>query len=404
MVKRSPGLARMVRVYRDNLNVESTFSKFEPLGADADTLDGLNPSANIIDELHAHRTRKVWDVLDTATGSRTQPLQFAITTAGYDRASICWEQHLAAQQMLEGTIPDDTLFAYIAALDEKDDWQNPDTWIKANPNLGKSVKLGSLRAAFRKVQHSPAAQNAFRRLRLNQWTESVSRFLDLEAWDKCAAAVDCAALEGEPCYGGLDLASLRDLAAFVLYFPDSHAVVPYLFIPRDQATEREQNDKVPYTAWARAGLVEMTPGNVIDYAHIEKRIIEAGERFNLIDIGADRWNLEATRQKLCAEVSREIIVPFGQGFSSMSSPTKELERLVLTQELRHGGHPALRWQASNTTVKTDPAANIKPSKPPYEDARKIDGIVALIMAIGRHLAGDPNAGRSVYEDRGLVVL
>jgi len=258
-----------------------------------------------------------------------------------------------------------------------------------------------LTAACKRAQDSPSYENTFKRLHLNVRTEQDSRFIRMLQWDKCGDTFDAEAMSG-PCYGGLDLASIADLSAFVLYWPQSGAVLPTFWIPASRADDRERRDRVPYSAWARDGFVRMTEGDVIDYGTIEADILQLGQDHNIIDIGADRWNLEMLRQRLSG-VGVDI-VPFGQGFSSMSAPTKELERLILGAEISHAGHPVLRWMASNMMVGTDPAGNIKPKKPKDASANKIDGIVSLVMAIGRATANDPNGGRSIYEDRGLTVL
>ena len=204
MVQSSPGLQRFIDIFKDNLSMLRTNSKYEPLGADADTMDGLNVHGAIIDELHAHKTRNLWDVLETATGARRQPLIFAITTAGFDRQSLCWQQHDYAEKVLDRIVSDDTHFAFVAALDSEDDWTDRAAWIKANPNLGVSVKPESLEEQCVKAESLPSAQNAFRRLRLNQWTEQSERWIDLAVWDEGAIAVDPEALRRRRCFGGLD--------------------------------------------------------------------------------------------------------------------------------------------------------------------------------------------------------
>ena len=221
MVKSSPALTKRVTTYmgKGNMNFPALGSKFEPLGADSDTMDGLNVHAAIIDELHAHKTRDVWDVLDTATGSRRQPLLFAITTAGTDQTSVCYEQHERARKLLEGVIEDDAYFAFIACLDEGDDYADPATWAKANPNFGISVKEDDLRRKAKTAKESPSALNAFLRLHLNKWTQQVDRWIDLDVWDQNAGIIKEEALAGRTCYGGLDLSSVDDMTAWVRYSP-----------------------------------------------------------------------------------------------------------------------------------------------------------------------------------------
>ena len=222
MVQASPDLRRMVRRVRDNLSIPATASKFEPLGADTNSMDGLNVHGGLIDELHAHRTPSVVELLETATGARRQPLLIEITTAGYDRTSICWEHHEYTRQILEGLVQDDTWFGVMYTIDEDDDWRDPATWAKANPNLGVSVKLDDLERKAAKAKAMPIAQNAFKRLHLDVWTQQSDRWIDLELWDAAAGDEERRAedyLAGSTCYGGLDLASVSDLCAWVMLFP-----------------------------------------------------------------------------------------------------------------------------------------------------------------------------------------
>lgn len=402
MVKASPALRRRIGSFRDNLHVLATASKFEPLGADADFMDGLNVHGAIIDELHAHRTRAVWDVLETATGSRRQPLLFSITTAGYDRESICWELHEYSQKVLEGVIEDDTFFAFIAALDEGDDWADETVWAKVNPSLGVSVKLDDLRRKAVKAKETPAAQNAFRRLHLCEWTQQEERWLDIEDWNACAFPVDLAALRGRRCFAGLDLSSTTDLTALVLYFPRDDApseVLPYFWMPGENILQRMRRDRVPFDAWARDGYLELTEGNIVDYDAIRKRVHEVAELYDLAEIVYDRWNATALITQL--QNDGLTVVPFGQGFASMTAPTKELEKLVLGRQLAHAGHPVLRWNVSNAMVRQDPAGNYKPDRAKSRD--RIDGVVALAMALGRAIA-QTAPQQSVYETRGVLFV
>ena len=249
-----------------------------PLSSDSSTMDGLNVHGAIIDELHAHKTRGVVDVLDTATGARRQPLLFEITTAGYDRHSICFEHHDYAIKLLEGVLQDDSWFAFIAAADEGDDWTDPQVWRKANPSFGLSVKEDDLARKAEKAIALPGAQNAFRRMHLNEWTEQAERWIDLAAWDACAGPVDLEALRGKTCFGGLDLSTTTDVTALAWVFPPEHDdglwhVLSRYFVPEENLRKRAERDRVPYDLWTRQGFIEATPGNVVDYGAIEQRIL-----------------------------------------------------------------------------------------------------------------------------------
>jgi phage terminase large subunit-like protein len=385
MVEGSPELAKRSQVFKRSIVILSSRSSYKVLSADAYTKHGLNAHGVIFDELHAQPDRELWDVLTTSTGARRQPLVVAITTAGYDRESICYEQHEYARRVLEGVVDDPSFFGYIAAADDQDDWTDEANWRKANPSLGVTVKLDYLRNEANKAKQSPAYQNTFRRLHLDQWTQQETRWLDLTAWDACGTPVNAKLLEGAPCYGGLDLASSSDIASLLLDFPsepgeeEQHAWLPFFWIPRENMIERARKDRVPYDAWVRDGLITATDGNVIDYGFIVRDIEALSEKYNIQEIAFDQWGAFQVSQQL--EGAGLTMVGFGQGFKSMSPPTKDLLRLVLDRKLRHGGHPVLRWMADNVVVSTDPAGNLKPNK--QKSREKIDGIVAGVMALDR---------------------
>lgn len=404
-VLKDANLKRGISPLARNLHSVATGSKFEPLGADRDGMDGLNIHGAIIDELHAHKQRLMWDVLRTATGSRRQPLIFVITTAGFDRNSICWQQHDYGTKVLEGIIEDDAYFAYIATIDEGDDWDDETVWEKANPNLGVSVKLDTLQSECREAQQMPGQQNAFRRLRLCQWTEQADRWMGMDAWDDCAGTVAADELAGRDCYAGLDLSSTTDLTSLCLYFPsldlsiEANKALSFNWVPEDNLAHRAQKDRVPYALWADQGYITATEGNVVDYDVIRVTLNELNTKYHIREIAIDRWNSTQLQTQLMGDGF--TVVPFGQGFASMSAPTKELERLVLSQELAHGANPVLRWAASNVAVQMDAAANIKPAKD--KSMERIDPITALVMAIGRAMV-QTDSGTSYYNDHDLRVI
>jgi len=405
MVRKSPALSKMVTVFKDNLNIQATATKYEPLGADADTMDGLNVHGAIIDELHAHKTRSVVEVLETATSARRQPLIFEITTAGNDQTSICYEHHDYSRKVLDGTVEDDTWFAYIAALDEGDDWTDATTWAKANPNLGVSVKLDDLQRKCERAQQLPAAQNAFRRLHLNQWTQQTDRWIDLALWDENAGTVDEEALAGRRCYGGLDLSSVSDLTAWVMVFPhdddpDEVEILCRFWCPEAKLADDTNRYRDQYQAWARDGWLSVTPGDAVDYGFVKRAILDDAQTFKLVDLNVDRL---FQGYQVSQELVDEGLTVFGmgQGFISIAAPMKEFERRLLGKKLHHGGHPVLRFMADNVAVRMDPAGNLKPDKAASQG--RIDGIVALVMALDRCMRQGPPK-RSVYEDHGLLAV
>jgi len=404
MVEEAPVLRKVSKVWRYSITVEESRSSYKVLSADAFTKHGLNAHGVIFDELHAQPTRDLWDVLTTATGARRQPLVVAITTAGFDRESICWEVHEYARQVNEGIVIDNSFLGAIYAADEQDDWTQEATWRKANPGYGVTVKPDYLAEEAKRAMASPSYQNTFRRLHLNQWTQQDVRWLDMRAWEACGGAVNAEALRGRPCYGGLDLASTTDLAALALVFPpmvegEAYQVLMRFWTPQSSLLERARRDRAPYNAWARDGFLTATPGDVIDYGRIRADVEALAQVYQVREVAFDRWGAVQMSQELMA--AGMTMVQFGQGFASMSGPSKDLERLVLQGKLAHGGHPVLRWNADNVTATTDPAGNIKPNK--AKSTGRIDGVVALIMALDRALRGG-GVKPSIYAERGIRTL
>ena len=399
MVRASKALSSRITLRADNMFDLKTNSKFEPLSSDYNSLDGLNIHGAIIDELHAHKTRDLWDVIETATGARRQPLIFAITTAGVSRQSICREQHDYLEKVLEGSIEDDSYCGIIFTLDENDNYEDENVWCKANPNLGISAKIDDIQRKFIKAKEMPAALNAFLRLHMNVWTQAETRWINPDDWSLCNGATDIEKLKNETCYGGLDLSSTTDLTAFVLKFPRTGDVLCYFWIPEDNIAVRERRDRVPFSAWIRSGFVETTPGNVIDYDYIKDRIRKVSKEFQgLKEIGYDPYM--ATQIAIQLEEEGFNVVPVRQGWITMSPALKELEKEYLGKELKHRDNPVLKWMAANLVVKQDSAGNYVPDKAHSID--RIDGIVALCIALSRQI--NARATESIYESRGLLTI
>ncbi len=406
MAKSSPAVRREVEIVRDNIHIVDTASKFEPLGADADTLDGLNVHGALVDEVHAHKTRAVWDAIETATGSRRQPLMVAITTAGYDRRSLCYQQHEYSEKVLQQVIEDDSWFGIIYTLDDEDEWDDENVWVKPNPNLGISKKWDDMRRLAARAKEMPSQLNAFQRLHLAIWTQAETKWVPLDHWNICGQAVDADGLRGRTCYGGLDLSSNIDVSAFLLVFPpqadgDDYQALARFWIPEEAMIERSRRDRVPYDVWVRQGYITATPGNVIDYAWILHQIDQDAQAYDVREVAFDRWGATKIQTELAERGGDDWLVQFGQGYVSMNPPMRELERLILEHKLAHGNNPVLTWMANNLVVRTDPAGNIKPDK--EKSIEKIDGMVALVMALDRALRHEPPK-RSVYEDRGLEAV
>ena len=381
-VEASPKLRSRLRVFRNSIVREDTHTTYKALSAEAFTKHGLNAHGIIFDELHAQPDRELWDVMTTSTGARRQPLCVAITTAGYDRKSICWEIWRYALAVRDGAIKDATFLPAIYAADVSDDWTAENTWRKANPNLGVSVKLDDLRVRCKRAQDMPSEENTFKRLHLNMWTEQDTRFLQMSHWaqgDKPCPVM----LDGRECFGGLDLATTYDTTCFCLLFPLDDGTFwaePHFWIPEENMRDRVKRDRVPYDVWAKAGKLHLTPGNVTDFDQVRADIVGLSKKYNIRQVAIDRWNAHQITTQLQGEGLN--VLGFGQGYGSMSSPTAALEAAVVGGKLLHGGHPVLAWQASNVAVQSDHQGNKKPSK--AKSTERIDGIVALIMALGIH--------------------
>lgn len=404
MLKKSPELKKFAEALKTSIFMDATGGNYVPLGADADTMDGLNLHGAVVDELHAHKSRKIWDVLETATGSRRQPMIIAITTAGHDINSVCFEVHEYTQKVLEGIFDDDEHFGIIYTIDEGDDWTEEFAHRKANPNYGISVKPNDINRLCKKAVQSPPSQNAFKRLRLNVWTEQATRWLNMEKWKRCPKEIDWERVKELPCYLGMDLSESLDITAVVGLFPEPDWSDVYLkswfWIPEDKLTERVQERKLPYDVWRDEGWLIETPGNVIDFNFIEHTIIEEIDKeYNLVEVGFDPWNALGLVQNL--EKAGLKCVKMRQGYHTMSHPSKTFEAIMEASKLRHGFNPVLTWMASNAAIRMDPNKNIMPDK--QKSGEKIDGIVAGIMALGVAISteGEPE---SAYEDRGLTVF
>jgi phage terminase large subunit-like protein len=376
-------------------------SFYRAISAEAYSKHGFNCSFLVYDELHAAPDRELWDVLTTSQGAREQPFTLAISTAGFDRNSILWELYAHGKRVAEDPTLDPTFLPilYEAAVDA--DWTDEKVWKVANPALGDFRSLEEMRIAAQRAQAIPAQQNTFRRLYLNQWTEQAERWIDLATWDRCAGEIDIDALAGRPCYAGLDLASTKDLTALVLVFPDfvgGYDVLPFFWVPEERVSERVKRDRAPYDQWIAAEALLTTGGNQTDYDVIREKVRDLAETFDIREIAYDRWGATQLVTQLTADGA--TMIPMGQGFASMSAPTKELEKLILSGDLRHGGHPVLRWNAGNVAVEQDAAGNLKPSK--KKSTEKIDGIVALVMAIDRATRND--AGISSYDADGAEIF
>ncbi|HWT62444.1 MAG TPA: terminase TerL endonuclease subunit [Ochrobactrum sp.] len=385
MALREPDMCAVlgIDVLQHQMIIEDESSKFLPLSAEGSTLDGLNVHGGIIDELHAHKTRAVFDVIDSATGSRDQSLLWMITTAGTNRSGICYEQRIHVTKILKGTVTDETFFGIIFTLDDGDDWRDPAVWIKANPNLNVSVFMEDMEMACRKAVSMASAVGNFLTKRLNVWVNADSAWMNMLAWAACAdSTLRIEDFEGEDCIVSHDLASKVDIAAKMrLFSREIDGVVHYYGFGRyflnEEMIEKASNSQ--YAGWARTGQLIATPGNVTDFSVIEDDLLSDAERFNITEAPYDPFQATQFSQRM-VEAGLPMI-EVGSTVKNFSEPMKWLEALVLQGRFHHDGDPVLEWMISNVVCHRDAKENIFPRKEREEN--KIDGAVALLMCLNR---------------------
>lgn len=417
MVDQEPALQRRCRIYGGNASagqsrsivIEQESSFLRIISADANTKHGGNSHLVIVDELHAQPNRDLIDVLQTSTASlnRKNPLTIFISTADFNRPSICNEKHDYACKVRDGIIKDLSFLPFIYEAKPEEDWTDPAIWKKVNPNLGVSVSLEYLERECKRAQETPAYENTFKRLHANMKTEQDVRAIPMSFWDSCGGGVEpvewrrrkIAELRGRQCLGGLDLGSTSDITALALIFGETapFTFLPYFWVPLDSASKREKRDKVPYETWIKQGFITGTSGNVTDYAQVRKELNELADWFSIIELAVDRLFQGA---QLCIELEQDAfqVIAYGQGFYQMAAPAKRFLELILEGGVDHGNNPVLRWMASNASTESDAAGNIKFSK--KKSSEKIDGIVACTMVLGRRMVQVSHP----YGDRGMLVL
>ena len=408
MVEMSPALLKRSKLMTATKRIVNYGNSgyYQVLSAEVGGKHGFSVSGLVFDEIHTQPNRLLYDVLTKGSSdARQNPLHFIITTAGTDRHSIAFELHTKAVDILEGRRVDPTFYPVVYGLKDDEDWEDEANWYKVNPSLGYTVDIERLRDAYREAKQNPADEVTFKWLRLNMWVSSTVAWIPDAIFMKGNEEIDLPALEGRDCYGGLDLSSTGDITALVLMFPprdedEKYILLPFFWVPEETIPQRVKAASVPYDIWEKQGYLLSTEGNVIHYDFIEKFINDLAEKYHIVEIAVDRWNATQMIQNL--EGDGFTMVPFGQGFASMSGPTKDFYRLLMEGQIIHGGHPVLRWMAGNVVVDTDPAGNIKVTK--AKSKEKIDGIVAAIMALDRCIRNQTEPQGSVYDERGLIVF
>jgi phage terminase large subunit-like protein len=416
IVNRSPSLKAHLRALKHRITHAASGSYFQPIANAGDAQHGADIHGAIVDELHLHKDMALIEALETGTGSREQPLIIYITTADAGRRHTPYdEKRNLIEKLARGVLKRPTTYGVVFAAEKADDPFAESTWRKANPGYGTSPTKRYMVEAAEKAKDSPAELARFLRLHLGIRTKQESRYLEVDEWDVNASMVDATRLAGRQCFGGLDLGSTSDLTALAWVFPADDGAFDVLlrcWAPEDSLPDLNARTADAASGWVKQGWLTTTPGNVTDYDFIEAQIGRDRDEFLVQEIAYDRWNAQQLVNNLVSEGAP--MVTMGQGFASMSAPTKDLQRLIkvgaqvdeggapVRPVVRHGGNPLLRWMVDNFAVAMDPAGNVKPDKANAGD--KIDGVVALIMGMSRALAAKETEFRSAYEDSDFIVV
>ena len=401
MIQNNKELNSRGKIFRNSIINEGKGNFYQAISSDSKTKHGFNSNCVVYDELHTAPNRELWDALATSVGSRRQPLIITITTAGFDRQSICYELYSYAKRILNKSLKDDTFYPCVFECDIDDDIQDEKVWKKANPNYGISLKKKYMKIESQKAMDVPSYLNTFKRLHLNMWTDSVSVWIPNSEWMECHQEFDYDSLDGCAAWGGLDLASTRDLSALTLVFKveDKFVIMPYIFVPKENAIKRSKIDGVDYLTFVRENEVIATEGDVQDYSFIRKTINDLSKKYRIQSISYDRWGAS----QLILDLTNQDGVPMsplGQGFVSLSAPTKTFEREILAKNVIHPNNKCLNWCMSNVAIQEDASGNLKPAK--NKSKEKIDPVVATICAFAEMMTMD--SGESVYDERGLILL
>ena len=392
-----------------SLSVPATASKFLPLSADAHTLDSLNVSLAAIDELHAHKTRGVWDVLDTATGARLQSLLLATTTAGQDIGGICFEQVEYLHKVLEGVFQDESYFGIEYTIDEGDDWRLEASWRKANPNYGVSVQPDDLARKARQAERSPAGTANFQTKHLNVWVRATAAWFPLPEWNALAdPTLTLEQLREVPCWIGVDLAEVRDFCSVVAVFrpePGRYVVIGRHYLPEAAV---DGSPVAAMSGWVREGHLVETPGDVADYVRLEEDILAWCDRLNVQKLCFDRALAARMTQNLALrleptmgrDAAEKFLVTVPQSTEVMNPTMQMMEALVLSGKITHDGNPVLSWMWSNIVVWRNNADEIYPRKAGGKNSpNKIDGAMATLTALSQAMKAEE--AQPVYLTRGI---
>ena len=402
-------LVKRLKVFEGvkNIHDDVTRSKFQPLSADKDSGDGVNPYCLIADEVHRYKSAELLNMLKESMKTRRNKLVLEITTAGWDRNSMCYEHDEYSQKILTRTSENEEWFAFICRADDedRDEWDDPEVWAKANPSFGICIQGRDIQTTVQEISGIPSMMNDFLRYRLNIWTEQAERAIDLPRWVASGeGSPGMAALKGRQCFGGLDLASNKDLAAFALAFPmlPEVAVLLWLWCPEVGALKRSKEDRAPYDRWIANNLMRATDGDTTNYDTVERDILSVLEFFELGALAYDPHNSGNLPHRLADVLGETKVVKFYQGFGNMAAPCKELERLYLEGNLKHGNNEALNWMANNAAWRVNEYNDKRFDR--EKSSEKIDGMVAVAMAIGAWLNHKEDRSElSVYDREGRSI-
>lgn len=402
-IVKNTDLKKRLQIYTNAIAYEQKASSFKALSSDSGIHDGLSPHCTIVDEFHAHPHSGMFDVMKSAIGARKQPLIFIITTAGFNKQGPCYAYRTNAINVAAGVTEDDSLFTLIYTLDKEDDWDNPDVWIKSNPNLNVSIDNDYIAEQVVDAKNRPEAVRNVKTKNINIWVDAEKTWILDEKWMECVGDISRKdMLLGAKCYGGLDLSNNKDITAFALTFnmDDKVQHLCWFWIPEDTVKIKIRDENINYDSWIEKGWVKVTPGNVTDYNFIISDILEICKLYNVVSIAYDPWN--SSQAIINMQNEGLIMSGFRQGFVTFNTPAKQFERNIISGVAEHFGNPVLRWMMASTAIAMDPAGNIKVDK--QKSSQKIDGIVATIMSLGEQMTVESKTKADVYERRGLRTL
>ena len=409
-IRKNKTLNKLAVTYKQNSKIikrDDTASKSLILGKDSKSEDGLNPHFIGVDEYHAHPNNDLLNVLESGTGARQQPLTFIITTAGFDKNAICYEEYNYLKQILNNTISNDEYFAMIFEPDENDDWKSDNAILKSNPNINISVNLDYIQARVKEASDKPHLQIDVKTKNLNIWTQSASVWISKEVWDTGNKKIDLKKLPGQKCYVGLDLATTRDIAACSLCFIDdknNYILLQRFFMPEYNIRERSREEKVPYELWAEQGYITLCPGETINFDMIENSILDDSKMYEVVDIAYDPWKAIEIVTHLKDEGFNMTQIRQSFSVGGLSEGTALFEKAIYEKTIIHGDNPVLNWMMSCCEVRTDGRDNWLPMKPDRrKNSKRIDGVVSSIMALHSCVRNSSDSG-SVYDNSGVLVL